>query len=214
LLPPGLAILLQTTLTTIGSIIAALIAAPLTPLVTRFFPSIKTLTRVALIPSSSSSNSYPWARLALLRLSGIVPWFSINFFSGLVRPRISLLQCFIGAFIGVLPWTAVTCQIGDILSSLHLSTGGGEMYGYVDSDDALSSATAMATQTISSILTSREALLKLALLTLLSLAPVLAKDKLWAWLNGGDHDRGHPVARHSHRGDTGAGGHDKIGGGE
>jgi uncharacterized protein (DUF2384 family) len=42
----------------------------------------------------------------------------------------------------------------------------------------------MATQTISSILTSREAVLKLLLLTSLSLAPVLAKDKLQAWLNG------------------------------
>jgi hypothetical protein len=86
-----------------------------------------------------------------------------------------------GALIGVLPWTAVTCQIGDILSSLTVSPP-----TYLDTDDALTSATAMATETISSILTSKEAMLKLLLLTLLSLAPVLAKDRLQGWLNGGE----------------------------
>jgi len=76
---------------------------------------------------------------------------------------------------------AVTCQIGDILSSLTVLPS-----TYLDTDDALTSATAMATETISSILTSQEAMLKLLLLTLLSIAPVLAKDKLQAWLSGGE----------------------------
>lgn len=55
------------------------------------------------------SNTSPWARLAVLRLIGIVPWSGINVACGVCG--VSLRHCATGAFIGTLPWTAVTCQV-------------------------------------------------------------------------------------------------------
>ncbi|CAG7848285.1 SubName: Full=Uncharacterized protein {ECO:0000313/EMBL:CCA76488.1} [Serendipita indica DSM 11827] len=168
LLPPLPATLLQTLLTTLGSVLSTILATPLTPLLTRFFPSAIALTRSALEGSSNStSRSSPWARLSVLRLIGIVPWSGINIACGVCG--VSLWHCAVGAFIGTLPWTAVTCQIGDILQTIASTP---------------TSPNSSAQQTISSVVTSPNTLFKLVFLTLVSLAPILAKDRLSRWLNG------------------------------
>ncbi|PVG00498.1 hypothetical protein CPB86DRAFT_701147 [Serendipita vermifera] len=188
LLSPFWATLLQTTLTTIGSVLSTILATPLTPIITRFFPSAISLTRNALqgtspsttstaprrstsTKSPSATSSSPWARLSVLRLIGIVPWSGINIASGVCS--VPLLQCAIGAFIGTLPWTAVTCQIGDILQTVA---------------SAPISPNAQGQMTVSSVLTSPQTVIKLVVLTLVSLAPILAKERLKTWLNGGEDE--------------------------
>ena len=116
LFSPALATLLLTALTMIGSIFATLLSKPLAPFLTHFFPRALDLTRNALegdagfgkSPSSSSSSS-AWVRLSVLRLIGVVPWSGINIASGVCGVAIG--DCMLGAFIGTLPWTAVTCQV-------------------------------------------------------------------------------------------------------
>jgi hypothetical protein len=49
-------------------------------------------------------------RLTVFRLVGIVPWSGINVACGVLG--VSLRDCFLGTFIGAIPWTAVTCQVG------------------------------------------------------------------------------------------------------
>ncbi|KAG8829488.1 hypothetical protein FRC18_009271 [Serendipita sp. 400] len=231
LLPPVLATLIQTSLTTLGSLLSTILATPLSPLILRFFPSAVSLTRSALegptttsAASSSSSSSIPlsnlvnsdanastlsvekkyrktlkrkrvttggggkggstWARLSVLRLIGIVPWSGINIACGVCN--VSLFQCAIGAFIGTLPWTAVTCQIGDLLQSIVAQPLSPNVSGGGGAAGATLNGGGVGETTVSGVLTSPRTIFKLVFLSLVSLAPVLAKDWMSKWLNGGE----------------------------
>ena len=115
LFTPTFATLLLTTLTTLGSLSATLLAMPLAPLITQFFPRVLSLTRTALEGGAEAeaagkkAQSPAWVRLSLLRLIGVVPWSGINIACGVCG--VSLFDCALGTFIGTLPWTAVTCQV-------------------------------------------------------------------------------------------------------
>ncbi|KAG1907115.1 uncharacterized protein F5891DRAFT_1125036 [Suillus fuscotomentosus] len=135
---PVLATLLLSALTTLGSIFATLLENPI-------------------CQPGKKSKSPTWARLSVLRLVGVVPWSGINIACGVCGVAIS--DCLLGAFIGCLPWTAVTCQIGDILQTV-------------------ASTTSPSQQTVSSLLTSPDILVKLAFLSFLSLAPILGRERL------------------------------------
>ncbi|KII95128.1 hypothetical protein PLICRDRAFT_99146 [Plicaturopsis crispa FD-325 SS-3] len=173
LFSPAYATLLLTALTTLGSVCATALAAPLAPIVSHFFPRALDMTRAALQGSSdsnySASTAHPeasadstWVRLTILRLIGVVPWSGLNIACG--AAHIPLSSCALGAFIGVLPWTAVTCQIGDILQTVSSGSNG------------------EGSETVGALLTSPGVIAKLACLTLLSLAPILARDKLKAFV--------------------------------
>ncbi|KAI0303250.1 snare associated Golgi protein-domain-containing protein [Russula brevipes] len=165
LFSPLLATLLLAVLTTVGSILATLLSAPLSPFLTRFFPRPLSLARSVFDTDSGISTkttSPAWVRLTVLRLVGIVPWSGINVACGVLG--IALWDCFLGTFIGAIPWTAVTCQIGDILQTL-------------------ASTPSPNPQTISSVLASPPIIIKLVLLSFLSLAPILGRDHLKAWLS-------------------------------
>jgi len=171
LFSPALATLLLTALTTIGSIFATLLAKPLAPFLTYFFPRALDLTRNALegypnMNRLSRNKSSAWVRLSVLRLIGVVPWSGINIACGVCGVAIS--DCILGAFIGTLPWTAVTCQIGDILQTV-------------------ASTPSPTPQTVSSLLTSPEIIFKLVFLSFLSLAPIMARDQLRNFITSG-HD--------------------------
>ncbi|KAF8314805.1 hypothetical protein DL93DRAFT_995916 [Clavulina sp. PMI_390] len=126
----------MTLLTTLGSLAASALSMPLTALVKTFFPRALDATRTALEgPSSSSSSSSSaadssssavfekhgsaagakkddtptWVRLTVMRLVGVVPWSGINVACGVVG--VKWWDCFLGSFIGTMPWTAVTCQV-------------------------------------------------------------------------------------------------------
>lgn len=186
LFSPVFATLLLTALTTVGSIFASLLAAPLAPFLVRLFPRALEMTRHAIEgssssshsesesekPSSSSSTSSAWVRLSILRLIGIVPWSGINVACGVCG--VALYDCVLGSFIGSLPWTAVTCQIGDILQTVARSPSpGGLLSG---------NGTALGEkgQTVQDLLTSPEIVAKLVFLSFLSLAPILGRDRLKA----------------------------------
>ncbi|EKM80104.1 hypothetical protein AGABI1DRAFT_113326 [Agaricus bisporus var. burnettii JB137-S8] len=169
LFSPIIATLFLTTLTTIGSICATLLATPLAPFLTYLFPRALDMTRTALHGESDNpqddsttevhkSKSSAWVRLSVLRLVGVVPWSGINIACGVCG--VSLGDCVMGAFIGCLPWTAVTCQIGDILQTV------------------VSTSSNSTPESISSILMSPRIIIKLALLSFLSLAPILARNRL------------------------------------
>ena len=111
---------------------------------------------------SKADGSAAWVRLSILRLIGIVPWSGINIACGVCG--VAVWDCFLGALIGSLPWTAVTCQIGDILQTLATNPR-------------------PTSQSVQSILTSPEIVTKLALLSFLSLAPILGRNHLRAWLS-------------------------------
>ncbi|KAJ7368369.1 snare associated Golgi protein-domain-containing protein [Mycena albidolilacea] len=176
LFSPALATILLAALTTIGSACATLLAMPLGPLITRFFPKALELTRHALegdsdaspVPSGAEEKNKPrssaWVRLSVLRLIGVVPWSGINIACGVCG--VSIWDCMLGSFIGVLPWTAVTCQIGDILQTV-------------------ASHPSPTPQTVSSLLTSPAIIVKLVLLSFLSLAPILGRDYLRALIAHG-----------------------------
>jgi len=163
LFSPALATLLLTSLTTIGSVCATVLSKPLAPFLTHLFPSAVNMTRNAIEGGSGpdvnaeKAGSSAWVRLSVLRLIGVVPWSGINVACGICGVAIS--DCFLGAFIGSLPWTAVTCQIGDILQTV-------------------ASAPSPTPQTVSSLLTSPEIVVKLACLSFLSLAPILGRERL------------------------------------
>lgn len=106
--------LLLTALTTVGSLFATLLAKPLAPLITAYFPRILDMGRAALEGGSEDalatrSRGSAWQRLSVLRLIGVVPWSGINIACGVCG--VSLYDCALGTFIGTLPWTAVTCQV-------------------------------------------------------------------------------------------------------
>lgn len=173
LFSPAFATILMTALTTIGSVCATLLAMPLGPLVTRFFPRALDLTRHALEGDADAppadgesapnkSRSSAWVRLSVLRLIGIVPWSGINIACGVCG--VSIWNCMLGTFIGSLPWTAVTCQIGDILQTV-------------------ASHPSPTPQTVSSLLTSPSIMIKLVVLSFLSLAPILGREHLRALIS-------------------------------
>jgi hypothetical protein len=112
LFSPLLATLLLAVLTTVGSILATLLSAPLSPFITRFLPGPLSLARNIFEADSGGSTKVPsptWVRLTVFRLVGIVPWSGINVACGVLG--VSLWDCFLGTFIGAIPWTAVTCQV-------------------------------------------------------------------------------------------------------
>ncbi|GBE79694.1 snare associated Golgi protein-domain-containing protein [Sparassis latifolia] len=166
LFSPIYATLLFTLLTSVGSVFATLLAAPLAPFLEHLFPRALDFTRIALEGdspgSSTKAKSSAWVRLSVLRLIGIVPWSGINITCGVCR--VAIRECFLGSLIGSLPWTAVTCQIGDILQTV-------------------ASNPSPSKQTVQSLLTSPEVLFKLAFLTILSLAPILGRNRLREWLS-------------------------------
>ncbi|KAF9075720.1 snare associated Golgi protein-domain-containing protein [Rhodocollybia butyracea] len=179
LFSPLFATILLTMLTTVGSLCASLLSAPLAPLIMRLFPRILDMTRAALegdASKSTTSASSPfetedktishvsgaWVRLSVLRLIGVVPWSGINIACGVCG--VPLWDCMLGSFIGTLPWTAVTCQIGDILQTVAYAP----------------SATP---QTVSSLLMTPRIIVKLVFLSFLSLAPILARDYLKALIS-------------------------------
>lgn len=107
--------LLMTTLTALGSVFSSLLATPLSPVISQFFPKALSLTRNALEGGDTTSTAHShdrspaWVRLSVLRLIGVVPWSGINIACGVTG--VALFDCVLGAFIGTLPWTAVTCQV-------------------------------------------------------------------------------------------------------
>ncbi|KAF8351396.1 snare associated Golgi protein-domain-containing protein [Amanita rubescens] len=167
LFSPAIATLLLTLLTTIGSVFATMLSAPLAPVLMHFFPKALDMTRAALEGDAETDlqafgtkgKSSAWVRLSVLRLIGVIPWSGINIACGVCG--VAIPDCFLGSFIGSLPWTAVTCQIGDILQTV-------------------ASTPSPTSQTISSLLTSPELLLKLVFLSFLSLAPILTRNRLRA----------------------------------
>ncbi|KAK2466262.1 hypothetical protein APHAL10511_001904 [Amanita phalloides] len=171
LFSPALATLLLTLLTTIGSVCATLLATPLAPFLAQFFPKALDMTRAALEGEAEAdlhtfgtkTKSSAWVRLSILRLIGVIPWSGINIACGVCGVAIS--DCFLGSFIGSLPWTAVTCQIGDILQTVA------------------STPSSPTSQSISSLLTSPDILLKLVFLSFLSLAPILSRNRLRAFIS-------------------------------
>ncbi|KIJ56893.1 hypothetical protein M422DRAFT_23026 [Sphaerobolus stellatus SS14] len=162
LLPPIVATMLMTSLTAVGSILSSLLATPLAPIISQWFPKALNLTRSALEGSSpvtaSEEKSPVWVRLSVLRLIGVVPWSGINIACGVAG--VALFDCLLGAFIGTLPWTAVTCQIGDILQTFAQTK-------------APSSS-----ETITSLLRSPNVIFKLVILSVISLVPILVRDRL------------------------------------
>ncbi|KAF9514174.1 hypothetical protein BS47DRAFT_1454645, partial [Hydnum rufescens UP504] len=185
ILSPFPATLHMTLLTTIGSILASLLSTPLSPLVSALFPRALAITRSALQGNEdqqelsfysekpnrqrSPPKTPTWVRLVVMRLVGVVPWSGINVACGVCG--ISMWECFLGTFIGTLPWTAVTCQIGDIIQTLSAAS-------------LSASASSDAPQTLSSLLASPSIILKLLFLSALSLGPVLGREKLRS-LGGG-----------------------------
>ena len=113
LFSPTYATILLTTLTTLGSLCATVLSAPLGPFLAILFPRALDMIRNTLGGDSDSDHlkpkSSPWVRLSVMRLIGVVPWSGINVACGVCR--VSLTDCLLGTFIGCLPWTAVTCQV-------------------------------------------------------------------------------------------------------
>lgn len=103
----------------VGSACATMLSTPLAPFLTHFFPRALDMTRNALegdsdsdldeFGNSSKPRSSAWVRLSVLRLIGVVPWSGINIACGVCG--VAITDCMLGAFIGALPWTAVTCQV-------------------------------------------------------------------------------------------------------
>lgn len=186
LFSPAYATLLLTALTTLGSVFASLLAAPLAPFLVSMFPRALAMTRNALEGDAgqreqgtkSETISPPWVRLSILRLIGIIPWSGINIACGVCG--VSIADCFLGAFIGSLPWTAVTCQIGDILQTV-------------------ASTPSPTPQTVQSLLASPDIILKLIFLSFLSLAPILGRDYLRAWISSSAHPAGELSREFCHR---------------
>ena len=120
-------------------------------------------------------------RLSVLRLIGVVPWSGLNVACGVCG--VSLADCFLGTFIGALPWTAVTCQV-TFQAFIHVKspmlTGTSQIGDILQTVAANPSSTA---QSITSLLRSPDIILKLILLSFLSLAPILGRDYLRGWIS-------------------------------
>ena len=122
----------------------------------------------------TNSKAPAWVRLSVLRLVGIVPWSGINIASGVCG--VALNDCILGSFIGSLPWTAVTCQVRDIFRAVFLLLKLVLQIGNIL--QTVATTPSPTPQSVSSLLTSPEILTKLAFLSLLSLAPILGRDRL------------------------------------
>jgi len=117
LFPPFYATILLAVLTALGSACSTLLSKPLGPFVSSFSPRVLDATRHALagfdhnmsVPQSRMKASPAWVRLSILRLIGVVPWSGINIACGVCN--VALVDCMLGAFLGCLPWTVVTCQV-------------------------------------------------------------------------------------------------------
>lgn len=117
LFPPFYATILLAVLTALGSACSSVLSKPLGPFVSSFSPRVLDATRHALsgsdhdmsVPQARMKASPAWVRLSILRLIGVVPWSGINIACGICN--VALVDCILGAFIGCLPWTAVTCQV-------------------------------------------------------------------------------------------------------
>jgi hypothetical protein len=128
LFSPAFATILLTSLTTIGSACATLLAMPLGPLITRFFPRALDLTRHALEGDSdvtapqavegelspAKPRSSAWVRLSVLRLIGVVPWSGSPILL-LFRQCIQLHQ---RCQVSTLPAECVACPSGTACSVL------------------------------------------------------------------------------------------------
>ena len=117
---PAWATLLLTFLTALGSILSSLLSRPMAPLLSQWFPRALAVTKNALHgdsdSTSTSQNKTPaWVRLSILRLIGVVPWSGLNIACGVCG--VSIADCFLGSFIGALPWTAVTSQVNSQIFS-------------------------------------------------------------------------------------------------
>lgn len=156
LVDPITATLYMSMITTLGSLFATLLAVPLAPFFNKLFPKTMIMTRDALSPpANAGEHQPPWARLAILRLSSLFPWSLLNIASGILA--IPLPSVTLATFIGVLPWTAVTCHLGSILVAV-IKTG--------EADSAA---------TVGQLLVSRGVVARLAVLTALGLVPVLGR---------------------------------------
>lgn len=201
----------MTALTTLGSLFSTLLAMPLAPILTRFFPRPIEITRSALEGSSASSSSSSsssveykplqpsnltatsssssatstsaktptWVRLSVLRLVGVVPWSALNVACGITG--VALFDCATGAFIGTLPWTAVTCQIGDILHTVGVVSANGSV------DDSFGEGISKSA-TLSSVLASPQIVFELIFLSILSLAPILGRRQLRRFISPSRED--------------------------
>lgn len=111
-------ILLLLVLTTIGSMFATLLCMSLAPSLSQLCLRALEMTRHAIeggsdLSTSLKAKSSAWVCLSILRLVSIVPWSGINIACGVCG--VALSNCILSAFIGCLPWTAVTCQVGETL---------------------------------------------------------------------------------------------------
>ncbi|KDQ29389.1 hypothetical protein PLEOSDRAFT_1112255 [Pleurotus ostreatus PC15] len=222
---------------------SSLPSTPLTPSTSSNPPaSTRPTAQVHANAKHQKQKSAAWVRLSVLRLIGIVPWSGINIACGVTA--VPVRDSALGAFIGSLPWTAVTCQIGDILQTLASSTSSlssspgpaADLASSLPSASSASAAVAAAaaaasaallssinstapsspldatstasllntlhsstttsgaqgavythttsSQTIQTILLSPEILFKLVFLTVLSLAPILGRERLRAFVEG------------------------------
>jgi uncharacterized membrane protein YdjX (TVP38/TMEM64 family) len=110
LFSPILATVVLSVLTSLGSLCATMLSAPIAPYITRYFPKSLGIARSAFQGDSAKDGSPVWIRVTVLRLIGVVPWSGVNIACGVIG--VSLWDCLIGTLIGSLPWTAVTCQVG------------------------------------------------------------------------------------------------------
>ncbi|KAJ7591052.1 hypothetical protein C8J56DRAFT_934549 [Mycena floridula] len=116
LLPPLPATFLLTLLTTLGSICATLLAAPLAPVFTWSLPKVLDVTRAALLQGESSFSSIPLP-IATTSQKSTAPSTPApaESFPDMDSPCSASpywdSDCFLGTFVGCLPWTVVTCQI-------------------------------------------------------------------------------------------------------
>ncbi|KAG6331861.1 hypothetical protein ID866_7228 [Astraeus odoratus] len=181
---PLWATLLLSALTTIGSVFATLLCMPLAPSLSRLCPRALEMTRNALegesdVTTTSKSKSPAWVRLSILRLVGIVPWSGINIACGVCG--VALSDCVLGAFIGCLPWTAVTCQVSGGHFLCKRVTIDPSQIG--DILQTVASAPLPAHETVTSLLASPDIIIKLIVLSFLSLAPILARERLRALIS-------------------------------
>ncbi|KDN45614.1 hypothetical protein K437DRAFT_268395 [Tilletiaria anomala UBC 951] len=177
-----------------GGILCYLLARPLGPLIESFPGLSKPLTAMrralsrsgndspATCPnkqpshSSSSADANIWSYLLLLRLVPIVPWGAMNICCGVLR--VPLWPYFGTLAFGSVPWNFVTCQVGDILqeivATLPQVAGDGSASGEGNANTSSSAhADASGLTVILAKIWSREMMVKLFLLSVVSVLPIL-----------------------------------------
>ncbi|KAF8328578.1 uncharacterized protein EI90DRAFT_3017628 [Cantharellus anzutake] len=147
-----------------------------------------------MMEGSRKKTTPTWVRLVVMRVVGVVPWSGINVACGVVG--VSLWDCFVGSFIGTLPWTAVTCQIGDIIQTLSATSFAASAASTTNASSTSGTflpydASAATPQTLSSVLASPAVVTKLVFLSALSLGPVLFRGRLKALVSSsGEEESG------------------------